>query len=47
METGLENLNSLLEELGLKSRGMYLPSSITGGNHELLFLCAVILNSLK
>lgn len=31
METGLENLNSLLEELGLKSRGMYLPSSITGG----------------
>jgi len=31
METGMENLNSLLEELCLKSKGMYLPSSITGG----------------
>lgn len=31
METGMENLNSLLEELCLKSKGMYLPSSMTGG----------------
>ncbi|MCK4222004.1 MAG: hypothetical protein KAX25_03960 [Dehalococcoidia bacterium] len=31
METGLENLNSLLEELGLKAKGIYLPSSLTGG----------------
>ena len=31
METGMENLNSLLEELCLKSKGMYLPSFITGG----------------
>lgn len=31
METGLENLSSLLEELGLKSKGLYLPSSLTGG----------------
>lgn len=31
METSLENLSSLLEELGLKSKGVYLPSSLTGG----------------
>jgi len=31
METGLENIGSLLEELGLKSKGVYLPSSLTGG----------------
>ena len=31
MNTGLENLSSLLEELGLKSKGMYLPSHLTGG----------------
>lgn len=31
METGLENLNSLLEEMGLRSKGVYLPSSLAGG----------------
>jgi len=31
MDTGLENLSSLLEEMGLKSKGMYLPSRLTGG----------------
>ena len=31
METGLENLGSLIEELGLKSKGIYLPSLITAG----------------
>ena len=31
MDTGVENLGSLLEELGLKARGMYLPSSLCGG----------------
>lgn len=31
METGLENVNSLLEELGLKAKGAYLPSHLTGG----------------
>ena len=31
MKTGVENIGSLLEELGLKSRGMYLPSSLAGG----------------
>lgn len=31
METGLENIGSLLEKLGLKSKGVYLPSSLTGG----------------
>ncbi len=31
MNTGVENLGSLLEELGLKARGMYLPSSLCGG----------------
>lgn len=31
MDIGIENLGSLLEELGLKARGMYLPSSLCGG----------------
>jgi hypothetical protein len=31
MDTGVENLGSLLEELGLKARAMYLPSSLCGG----------------
>ena len=31
METGLENLSSLLEELGIKSKGIYLPSWLTAG----------------
>ena len=36
METGLENLASLLEELGLKSKGVYLPSSLTSGQPQAL-----------
>jgi hypothetical protein len=36
METGLENLNSLLEEMGLKSRGIYLPSRLAGGKPRAL-----------
>lgn len=31
MDTGVENLGFLLEELGLKARAMYLPSSLCGG----------------
>ncbi|MEA3253661.1 MAG: hypothetical protein U9Q17_01790 [Chloroflexota bacterium] len=31
METSLENLGALLEELGLKSKGIYLPSVLAGG----------------
>ena len=31
MNTGVENLSSLLEELGLKARAMYLPSSLCEG----------------
>ena len=31
METGLENLGSLLEELGIRSKGIYLPSSLAAG----------------
>ncbi len=31
LETGVENLNSLLEELGLRSKGIYLPSSLSLG----------------
>ncbi len=36
METGLENLASLLEELGLKSQGIFLPSSLTSGQPQAL-----------
>ena len=36
METGLENLGSLLEELGIKSKGVYLPSSLTTGKPRAL-----------
>jgi hypothetical protein len=36
MDTGVENLGSLLEELGLKARGMYLPSSLCGGKPKVI-----------
>lgn len=36
VQTGVENLNSLLEELGLKSKGVYLPSSLTGGKPRVI-----------
>lgn len=47
METGVENLNSLLEELGLKSKGIYLPSSLTEESHESLFPYTAALDFLK
>ena len=31
LETGLENISAMIEELGLRSKGIYLPSSKTQG----------------
>jgi len=36
MEAGLENIAVMLEELGLRSRAVYLPSSLTGGKPQAL-----------
>jgi hypothetical protein len=30
LETGLDNITALIEELGIKSRAIYLPSTLTG-----------------
>lgn len=36
LETGLENISAMLEELGLRSKGIYLPSSRTQGQPQAL-----------
>ncbi|MBI4232958.1 MAG: hypothetical protein HY686_00780 [Chloroflexi bacterium] len=36
LETGIENLSALLEELGLRSRAIYLPSSLCDGSPRAL-----------
>ncbi len=36
LETGLENLSALLEEMGLRTKGIYLPSSLTRGRPQAL-----------
>ncbi len=36
LETGLENTGALVEELGLRSRAVYLPSSLTAGPPQAL-----------
>lgn len=36
LETGLENIANIVEELGLISKAVYLPSSITGGQPKAL-----------
>jgi hypothetical protein len=36
LKTGMENLAALLEELGLRSRAVYLPSSISNGRPRAL-----------
>ena len=36
MEAGLENIAAMLEELGLRSRAVYLPSSLAGGKPQAL-----------
>jgi hypothetical protein len=36
LETGLENISSIIEELGLSSKAIYLPSSMTNGRPKAL-----------
>lgn len=36
LDTGLENIGVILEELGLKSKAVYLPSSMSGGRPQAL-----------
>ena len=36
MESGLENVASMIEELGLRSRAVYVPSSLAGGKPQAL-----------
>lgn len=36
LETGLENVSALVEELGLRSPAIYLPSSLAGGSPQAL-----------
>lgn len=36
LETGQDNISSLIEELGLKCRAIYLPASYAGGQHRAL-----------
>ncbi len=36
LETGLENISSIVEELGLSSKAIYLPSSMTSGQPKAL-----------
>ena len=36
MESGLENVASMIEELGLRSRAIYIPSSLAGGKPQAL-----------
>ncbi len=36
LETGLENTAAIVEELGLRSKAIYLPSSLTGGRPQAL-----------
>ena len=36
LETGIDNIDAMVEELGVRSRGIYLPSSLTGGRPQAL-----------
>ncbi len=36
LQSGTENISALVEELGLKSKAVYLPSSMTGGKAQAL-----------
>ena len=36
LQSGLENISALVEELGLKSKAIYLPSSMTSGKPQAL-----------
>lgn len=36
LETGLDNMATIVEELGIRSKAIYLPSSLTGGRPQAL-----------
>ena len=36
LETGVDNIAAMVEELGVRSRGIYLPSSLTSGRPQAL-----------
>ncbi|MFC2033612.1 hypothetical protein ACFLUB_03765 [Chloroflexota bacterium] len=36
LETGIDNIATIVEELGIKSKAIYLPSSLTGGRPQAL-----------
>jgi len=36
LETGIDNIAAIIEELGIKTRAIYLPSSLTGGRPQAL-----------
>jgi len=36
LETGIDNISALIEELGIKAKAIYLPSSLTGGRPQAL-----------
>lgn len=36
METGSDNIDAIVEELGINSRPVYLPSSLSGGKSRIL-----------
>lgn len=36
LEAGIDNISALVEELGLRARAMYLPTSVTGGRARAL-----------
>ena len=44
-ESGVENISAIVEELGLKSKAVYLPSSMTGDKPKALIPLDSSLNS--
>ncbi len=36
LETGIDNIAAIIEELGIRTRAIYLPSSLTGGRPQAL-----------
>ena len=36
LETGIENITSMIEELGIRTKAIYLPSSLTGSRPQAL-----------
>jgi len=47
LESGIENISSIVEELGLKSKAIYLPSSMASGKPQALIPLNSNLDTLK